>query len=182
MGTKETILRCAEELLRQKGYNEVSLREIAECAGIRVGNLTYYYPKKETLVEEIFEARGGRVYTPEALTSKAEFEAYFRHILSVQRRSAFYFDSYIQLSQTSGYFRRKQEERLAALRRLFLDGLRTMAAAGLIPPERREGEFIDRTETILTVLLLRLPGEERAASPPDADEAVLRRLMALLEA
>ena len=180
MGTKETILRCAEELLRQKGFNEVSMREIADCAGISVGNLTYYYPKKEALVEAIFEARGGRAYSPEALASPAEFEAFFRHVLSVQRRSAFYFDSYIQLSQTSEYFRRRQEERLGALRRLFSDGLRTLARTGQIPPERREGEFADRTEAILTVLMLRLPGEERAASPPEADEAVLRRLMALL--
>ena len=180
MDTKETILRAAEELFRQKGFNGVSMRDVAERAGIRVGNLTYYYPKKEQLVEAIFAQRRGTIYTPEALTSPAEFEAYFRHLLSVQRRTEFYFDSYSQLSQTSEVFRAIQTERLGALRALFLSGLRAMAGSGLIAPETREGEFADRVEMLLTVLMLRLPGAERMVSPPDWEETVLRRLMTLL--
>ena len=180
MDTREKILHCAEDLFRQKGYNGVSLRDIAEAAGIRVGNLTYYYPRKEQLVEAIFSRRHGNVLTPERLGSAAEFEAYFRHLLSVQRRSAFYFDSYVQLSQTSEYFRRFQTGRIARLRGLFEEGLRLMAEAGEIPPESRPGAFADTAENILTVLMLRLPGEERQFAPEAQDEAVLRRAMALL--
>ena len=47
MTTREKILACAEALFHQKGYNGVTMRDIAESAGIRVGNLTYYYPRKE---------------------------------------------------------------------------------------------------------------------------------------
>ena len=182
MDTREKILHCAEELFRQKGYNGVSLRDIAEAAGIRVGNLTYHYPRKEQLVEAIFSRRHGNILTPERLGSAAEFEEYFRHLLSVQRRSAFYFDSYVQLSQTSERLGSFQRERLARLRELFEEGLRLMAEAGEIPPESRPGAFADRAESILTVLMLRLPGEERLSAPEGQDEAVLRRAMALLGA
>ena len=180
MTAREKILTCGEALFREKGYNSVSLREIADRAGIRVGNLTYYYPRKEQLVEAIFASRSPRMLTPESLDSREAFEAYFRHLLGVQRRTAFYFDSYIQLSQTSEYFSRVQRGRIRELRELFLSGLQTLAGAGEIAPEPYPGEFADRAETILTVLMLRLPGRERQFAPPEQDEAVLRRAMALL--
>lgn len=180
MTTREKILACAEALFHQKGYNGVTMRDIAESAGIRVGNLTYYYPRKEQLVEAIFASHSRRMLTPESLDSREAFEAYFRHLLGVQRRTAFYFDSYIQLSQTSDYFSRTQRGRIEELHALFLSGLETLAAAGRIAPEPYPGEFADRAETILTVLMLRLPGRERQFAPPEQDEAVLRRAMALL--
>lgn len=179
MGTREAIVQCARELFMQKGYNNVSVRDIAEAAGIRVGNLTYHFPRKELLVEAIYSGTETKMYTPEALAAPEDFRAYFRHLLAVQRRADFYFDSYVQLSQTSEYFRDIQLRRIEALRGLFLSGLKTLAASGAIAPERREGEFSRRTENLLTALLLRLPGEERQFAPPETDEAAVERLMEL---
>ena len=180
MTTRERIIACAEALFREKGYNSVSMREIAEKAGIRVGNLTYYYSRKELLVEAVFSPRGTNWYTPEALSSVDDFRDFFRHMLGVQRKHSFYFDSYIQLSQTSAYFHAIQCGRMDQLRGLFLAGLQNLAAAGEIAPEPCEGEFARRVETILTALMLRLPGQERQFAPPEQDEAVLQRLMDLL--
>ena len=179
MGTREIILQCARELFMERGYNSVSMRDIADAAGIRIGNLTYHFPRKELLVEAIYSAPESKMYTPETLESPEEFREYFRHLLGVQRRAAFYFDSYIQLSQTSEYFRDIQLRRIKALRRLFLSGLNGLAEKGVIAPERREGEFARRVENLLTALMLRLPGEERQFAPPESDEAVLTRLMEL---
>jgi len=47
--TKETILEKGAVLFREKGYNGTSMREIAQAAGVAVGNLCYYFPKKEDL-------------------------------------------------------------------------------------------------------------------------------------
>ncbi len=47
--TKEIILEKGAVLFREKGYNGTSMREIAQAAGIAVGNLCYYFPKKEDL-------------------------------------------------------------------------------------------------------------------------------------
>ena len=47
---QQEILACAKELFGQYGYDKVSMREIAERAGISVGNLTYYYNRKENLM------------------------------------------------------------------------------------------------------------------------------------
>ena len=180
MSTRADILRSARELFMEKGYNGVSMRDIAERAGIRVGNLTYYFPRKELLVEALFEARESRIMTPESLDEPEDLLAYLRHLLSVQRTTSFYFDSYIQLSQTSERLRQFQCGRMERLRGLFLASLRAMAERGVIAPEGRPGDMERRVEMLLTVVMLRLPGEERRCSPPEADEAVLDRVLTLI--
>lgn len=51
--TSEKILEHAKKLFNEKGYSNVSLRNIAESAGTTIGNLTYHFPKKEDLISTI---------------------------------------------------------------------------------------------------------------------------------
>ena len=48
--TKNKIARESERLFNTYGYNNVTMRRIADACGISVGNLTYHYPKKEDLL------------------------------------------------------------------------------------------------------------------------------------
>ena len=50
---KQLICDNAVSLFNQKGYANVSLREIAKASGMAVGNLTYYFKKKDDLVAAI---------------------------------------------------------------------------------------------------------------------------------
>ena len=50
---KSEILVKARELFNTNGYNEVSMRNIADALGISVGNLTYHFKRKEDLVEAV---------------------------------------------------------------------------------------------------------------------------------
>ncbi len=63
---KDKICNAALELFVEKGYEDVSLREIAAHAGTTIGNLTHHFPKKENLlaalqkqVQDRFPAEGG---------------------------------------------------------------------------------------------------------------------------
>lgn len=49
MINKSDILVCAQKLFNEKGYDYVSMREIAGNLNISVGNLTYHYKKKEDI-------------------------------------------------------------------------------------------------------------------------------------
>lgn len=53
MTTKEKICSAAKTLFNEKGYSNVTLREIADAAGTTIGNLTYHFPQKEILLNEI---------------------------------------------------------------------------------------------------------------------------------
>ena len=48
---RERICDCAKRLFEREGYEQVSMRQIAAEAGIAVGNLTYYFSKKEYLLK-----------------------------------------------------------------------------------------------------------------------------------
>jgi AcrR family transcriptional regulator len=53
MHTKDKILDKALELFNERGIEYVGLREIAGILGMRVGNITYYFPTKDDLVYEL---------------------------------------------------------------------------------------------------------------------------------
>ena len=53
MKTKEKILEAALQLFNQEGIGNVSMRRIAEEAGIQIGNLTYHFRNRDNLVEAL---------------------------------------------------------------------------------------------------------------------------------
>lgn len=54
--SREHILTVAETILRRDGYHAFTTRRVAQESGISVGNLTYYFPTKTTLVEAVMDA------------------------------------------------------------------------------------------------------------------------------
>jgi TetR/AcrR family transcriptional regulator, cholesterol catabolism regulator len=59
LNARERVLSVAEMLFRQRGYNVVTMRDIAEEVGIRQASLYYHFPSKEqlfiTVIEQVFE-------------------------------------------------------------------------------------------------------------------------------
>ena len=52
----EAILDAAERLLVDEGHAALSLRGVAQRAGIRLGNLQYYFATREEIVRSCTEA------------------------------------------------------------------------------------------------------------------------------
>ena len=50
---KERILESATSLLRERSFNDVSLSEIAETAGVTKGSVYYYYKSKSDILYDI---------------------------------------------------------------------------------------------------------------------------------
>lgn len=50
---KSIILDEAEKLLQQKALSDISLAQIAECAGVSKGTLYYYYKNKDDILFDI---------------------------------------------------------------------------------------------------------------------------------
>lgn len=55
---RRDILQAAQMLFSRYGYDRVSMRDIAESVGISVGNLTYYFGKKELIMVAVLEQMG----------------------------------------------------------------------------------------------------------------------------
>jgi AcrR family transcriptional regulator len=55
-GTRSVIVSAAQRVLEDEGYADLSLRHVADAAGVAVGNLTYYCRNKQALVRAVIEA------------------------------------------------------------------------------------------------------------------------------
>lgn len=51
------IIRIAEKLFAEKGFNGTSVRDIAEAAGVNIAMISYYFGSKEKLMQALFEDR-----------------------------------------------------------------------------------------------------------------------------
>ena len=54
MNTKEKIFNVSLDLFSKKGYDSVSLREIAEAVGIKKSSIYSHYSSKEAILMDIF--------------------------------------------------------------------------------------------------------------------------------
>src|SRR5688572_15868754 len=53
--TRAHILETALQLFRERGYEDTTMRAIAEAAGVAVGNAYYYFRSKEHLIQAFYE-------------------------------------------------------------------------------------------------------------------------------
>lgn len=53
MSTKEKILAKALEMFNERGIEYVGLRELASTLDMRVSNITYYFPTKDNLINQL---------------------------------------------------------------------------------------------------------------------------------
>lgn len=70
MNTKEKIFDVSLDLFSKKGYDSVSLREIAEGVGIKKSSIYSHYPSKEAILMDIFDYFSGLFEYDELLNSR----------------------------------------------------------------------------------------------------------------
>jgi AcrR family transcriptional regulator len=87
-GTEEKIVKTALQMFNEAGIEYVGMRELAEALGMRIGNLTYYFPTKDDLVNrlslDLAKANNQTIIPTEQLTMSDFFkmlEGVFRNHL-----------------------------------------------------------------------------------------------------
>ena len=53
--TKALILETALEMFRERGYDETTMRAVAQKAGVSLGNAYYYFRSKEYLIQSFYQ-------------------------------------------------------------------------------------------------------------------------------
>ena len=95
--TRERILDAALELFRERGFEETTMRAIADTAGVAVGNAYYYFRAKEYLVQAFYERTHEEHLeaSREILEQERDFE---KRLLGVMRKKIDTAMPYHQLS------------------------------------------------------------------------------------
>lgn len=55
LSVREQLLEHASALIRQRGYNGFSYRDLAELVGVKTSSIHYYFPAKDDLVMEVVQ-------------------------------------------------------------------------------------------------------------------------------
>ncbi len=84
-----TIIAAAENILIEEGYHNFSLRKVAAAAGIKLGNLQYYFPTKDELVKamlnqviEVYLKSFEKLRASAGDNPKEQFTILIRHIIT----------------------------------------------------------------------------------------------------
>jgi len=86
LSTKEKILNSAMELMAQKGYEGVSVREIITHADVNLSALNYYFTDKQSLIEIVVNTTIEPLYRQRiALLKKAQADATEATPITIQK-------------------------------------------------------------------------------------------------
>ncbi len=152
---KDRILESAWELFREKGYEKVSLRAIAEHAGTTVGNLTYHYPQKEDLLlamqistqGEILARVGNIPETPEAILEELHSLAADAEERMLER--SFYFKSLFQLAEDLPSLRDNIGKSHELCYKIYLQRFEILQKAGFMREDIPDTTFYNLTSAIV---------------------------------
>lgn len=78
---KETILKVAEQMIRSRGYNGFSFREIANVVGVKSASVHYHFPTKAALGAAV-----ARRYTDDFLAALGPVDEAPIDVVGVQER------------------------------------------------------------------------------------------------
>ncbi|MFP2995602.1 TetR/AcrR family transcriptional regulator [Spongiivirga sp. MCCC 1A20706] len=112
--TKQHIIHTATSLFNEKGFFNVSIKEIADEMEISPGNLTYHFKKKEqllaTIQEEILLASKDIIIPEGKYITLEHFELIFLKFYSIQDQYRFFFTNILYLNVAHPKVMRKYKE------------------------------------------------------------------------
>lgn len=97
METRKKILTCALDLFAQKGYDDVTMQEIARQAGVSVGSIYRYYKSKDEIaaqstepLDDLYSAFFDELMTSEQYAERTAIEKLELFYLYVQKTVSLY--------------------------------------------------------------------------------------------
>ena len=154
--TKQKILDTARTLFNEMGYNTVSLRDIAKTVGISEGNLTYYFQKKENLMEELL-ANGEDTFPTSLPQTLEELDAMFLDLQQTVQNNLYFFLHYTQLSQVSPKISQIQSTRYREMMEKLCHALQNLHGVGLLRGEAFPAEYESVVDTLYLSIIYWAP-------------------------
>ena len=132
---KDEILSAASLLFNERGYSDVSMRNIADALHISVGNLTYYFKKKEDLIEAVVLQQHRTYQKRSSPRTLRELNEFFTALLEEQKRNPYFFRHYTQLAQLCPHVYRMQRRVLQETFDDLRSALLHLQRLGLVRPD-----------------------------------------------
>lgn len=156
MKKKEMICKTAIRLFNEKGYTNVSLREIAKESGTTIGNLTYHYPQKEDLLISIVsELHTEFLIQPPEKIHRAELLSHllnsFLNAERNQKENEFYYRNIYALSLASEEITQKNKQFQKILFEYYIEIFKTLVDDGVLKESMSENIMESLAYSIITM-------------------------------
>lgn len=89
--TREQLLACSRRLFNERGYSNVTMRMLANEAGIGVGNVTYYFAHKGDIVTALMEDAFDQTRIEGKITQLEQLTDMFSRMLDTLTQHTFFF-------------------------------------------------------------------------------------------
>ncbi|SCK01454.1 HTH-type transcriptional repressor KstR2 [uncultured Eubacterium sp.] len=153
--TRLEILQTAKALFNERGFNDVSTRDIANALGISKGNLSYYFKRKEDIVEAILEEFPGN--PPDTPKTMAALNEFLLDMQDTVQENAFYFWHHAQLSQLSPKIKELQREMYRCNVQKLRNAFKRFQEEGYFLLEQVEGQYNRTIDALLLSSIYWLP-------------------------
>lgn len=148
----QQILLCAKELFGRYGYDKVSMRDIADRVGISVGNLTYYYGRKERIMLAVLDQINEEIACPaEIPATLAEVDAALQRFSRIAAQSNCLFRRYNLNDRLGEEMLRCQKNLVQANRDFWAGTLRALEQSSLLNRELYSGHYSELVTAIQMV-------------------------------
>jgi AcrR family transcriptional regulator len=156
VGTRDTILDAAAHVVRTRGLNNATTKEIAKAAGFSEATLYKHFQDKEELFVEVLRARVP-TFVPalKALIEHAGQDAVRDNLVGILRAAiAFYYDSFPMLAATFSEPQLLARHRDAQARRNLGPHRAIEGLAEYLQREQQQGRVDPRTSPMAAAALL----------------------------
>ena len=151
--TKEDILITARELFNEYGYKNISMRDIAKKLNISVGNLTYYFKKKEDLIEEVVMYKHRKYKGILLLKSLDDLNNLFLDMLNTQNENIYYFKHFDELAEISSKIYEIQLATLNKIEKILKECFEELQRKNLVQKVKPKSQIANLIKCILTVII-----------------------------
>ena len=181
---RATLIATAAPLFAEKGYNGVSVRELAKSAGVNLSMISYYFDGKEGLYAAVLNEqfatlkRVAEIKTMETDPLK-KFELYVRATVARYRKNPYLLRFYTsELTNPTPCFETIVKPAISGVVQILLETF----SEGLSDEQFREG--LDPTDTVLALagminfyFLLEPATGDLVDHAPERDEQLIRHIM-----
>lgn len=153
ISTRDAILSKALEMFNERGVEYVGLRELAATLGIRVSNISYYFPTKDDLVNELTlelnRANSRLLVAGHTLTLKSFFEM-MQGVFRNQVRFRSIMLSIVHLMEHNQVISQRHKQTQKDRNKVLEANLEALAAGGFLSfPEKQQVEMLAATISLI---------------------------------
>lgn len=169
----------ARELFNEYGYKNISMRDIAKKLNISVGNLTYYFKKKEDLIEEVVMYKHRKYKGILLLKSLDDLNNLFLDMLNTQNENIYYFKHFDELAEISSKIYEIQLATLNKIEKILKECFEELQRKNLVQKVKPKSQIDNLIKCILTVIIYK-PIKTKDLNKQDNIDSIISCLWSMI--